>query len=226
MNPDDSADICVTADPLRAAASSAQALRTAAASRAQALRTAAASRASSAPGVGKQAGSGNPPFHRRVGNASSPPGVEKQAGSGNPPFHRRVGNASSGPGFGKQTGSGNPPFHRRVGNASSAPGFGKQTGSRKPAFPHHVGLKKTVQPPSLVATLVYGVLGMFSLMMLCIVGVCLDMGLQIGMMIIVYFICNYMYGRGYFPFLYRKPMNQIPCTGCRVKNCGFLHVTD
>ena len=172
----------ITADALLAAAASrAQALRTAAAaaSRVQALHTAAAaSRASSAPGVGKQAGSGNPPFRHHVGKASSAPGFVKKTGSGNPPFR------------------------------------------------HHAGLKKTVQPPSLVATLVYGVLGMFSLMMLCIVGVCLDMGLQIGMMIIVYFICNYMYGRGYFPFLYRKPMNQIPCTGCRVKNCGFLHVTD
>ena len=91
---------------------------------------------------------------------------------------------------------------------------------------NHVKVKKTVPPPSPLATILYGIIGMLSLMILCIVGVCLDMGLQIGMMIIVYFICNYMYANGYFPFLYRKPMNQIPCTGCRVKKCGFKHNTD
>ena len=100
------------------------------------------------------------------------------------------------------------------------------TGSGNPPFRHHVGLKKIAQQPSLVETLLYGIIGVLSLMLLCIVGVYLEMGLQSAMMIIVYFICNYMYGRGYFPFLYRKPMNQIPCTGCRVKKCGFKHGTD
>ena len=100
------------------------------------------------------------------------------------------------------------------------------TGSGNPPFRHHVGLKKIAQQPSLVETLLYGIIGVLSLMLLCIVGVYLEMGLQSAMMIIVYFICNYMYGRGYFPFLYRKPMNQIPCTGCRVTKCGFKHDTD
>ena len=136
------------------------------------------------------------------GKASSPPGSGKKTG------------------FGKQTGSG-----KQTGFPKT-PGSGKQTGFPKQQHHNHVKVKKTVPPPSPLATILYGIIGMFSLMILCIVGVCLDMGLQIGMMIIVYFICNYMYGRGYFPFLYRKPMNQIPCTGCRVKKCGFKHYTD